>query len=276
MSWLFSQALVAASSVDICSDGEPCAQLNVMPTAQPFWRNDKTMEPSRLSRFGLTLRLLTERDGEDLLTSFLAGFPVRTSALPERAQGSTAPGRDSGSSSPGWFAKWSPEKSGWRTAQHSLVEDLESYSETWPRRGMTRNGYAYLLPNAEPPMNATASGFVPTPVATDCKSENMSLDLVARRQADSTRGVRLAEFLHRQALPTPNAGNSHWGGTLDEWGGSTNAFRQTEIGRLPLNPCWVEQLMGWSTDWTDLKPLETAKFQEWQQQHGACLEAEAA
>ena len=39
MSWLFSQALVEEYSAVTCSDGEPCAQLNVMPTPQPFWRN---------------------------------------------------------------------------------------------------------------------------------------------------------------------------------------------------------------------------------------------
>ncbi len=34
MSWLFSQALVAEYSAANCSDGEPSAQLNVMPTQQ--------------------------------------------------------------------------------------------------------------------------------------------------------------------------------------------------------------------------------------------------
>ena len=35
-----------------------------------------------------------------------------------------------------------------------------------------------------------------------------------------------------------------------------------------LNPTWVEWLMGWPIGWTDLKPLETDKFQVWLQQHG--------
>lgn len=35
-----------------------------------------------------------------------------------------------------------------------------------------------------------------------------------------------------------------------------------------LNPTWVEWLMGWPLGWTDLKPLETDRFREWQQQHG--------
>jgi len=39
---------------------------------------------------------------------------------------------------------------------------------------------------------------------------------------------------------------------------------------MRLNPNWVEWLMGWPIGHTDLKPLATAKYQEWQQQHGRC------
>ena len=39
---------------------------------------------------------------------------------------------------------------------------------------------------------------------------------------------------------------------------------------MRLNPNWVEWLMGWPIGHTDLKPLATARYQEWQQQHGSC------
>lgn len=48
-------------------------------------------------------------------------------------------------------------------------------------------------------------------------------------------------------------GNDHWGARLDEWGGSSNPFRGTELGQLRLNPCWVEELMGYPIDWTELE-----------------------
>lgn len=35
-----------------------------------------------------------------------------------------------------------------------------------------------------------------------------------------------------------------------------------------LSPDWTEWLMGWPIGHTDLKPLATDKFQQWQQQHG--------
>ena len=87
MSWLFSQALVAAYSPDNCSDGTPSAQLNVMPTPQLFWRNDKMTDCSIFSRFGLTSQPLTADRGEVVLTSYLVAFPVRISVRQDRGGG---------------------------------------------------------------------------------------------------------------------------------------------------------------------------------------------
>ena len=256
MSWLFSQALVAASLGDVYSVGEPFAQLNVMPTAQPFWRNDKTMEPSRLSRFGLTSRLLAEPFGKDVLMSFLEDFPVRTSALLVPEQESTEKDPAFGESSRGWYAKYDLVTSTWKTAQCSLLQDSEEFSETWPRWGSMRNGVSYLRPIPELSISENESGFLPTPTAqmggynqSDSKNSKVrpSLEMMARHNL----WPNPAEF-HRN---TPSLA-THAGG--------------------PLNPAWVEWLMGWPIGWTELKPLETAKFQEWLQQHGACLDSEVA
>ena len=46
------------------------------------------------------------------------------------------------------------------------------------------------------------------------------------------------------------------------------AIRQIVGGRL--NPTWVEWLMGFPIGWTDLKPLEMDKFQQWRRKHGDC------
>lgn len=37
-----------------------------------------------------------------------------------------------------------------------------------------------------------------------------------------------------------------------------------------LNPDWVEWLMGWPIEWTDLKPLAMGRFQQWLSLHGKC------
>ena len=78
MSWLFSQALVEAYSEATCLDGEPFAPSNGENTQQAYCSPDKMTEFSRLSRFGLTFKPLTEDHGEALLMSYLAAFHAKT------------------------------------------------------------------------------------------------------------------------------------------------------------------------------------------------------
>lgn len=170
MSWLFSQALVEAFSEDQSSDGEPCAQLNVVPTAQPFWHRDKPMDASRFSRFGLTLQLLTADHGEDLLTWYRADFLARISASPAAETGSTENAPDSGAKWPASFATWDRDSSTWRTAQCSLLGGLDEYSETWPTSGSMRSGTCWERLTLEPPISENESGLLPTPVAIDTGS----------------------------------------------------------------------------------------------------------
>ena len=74
---------------------------------------------------------------------------------------------------------------------------------------------------------------------------------------------------------TPNATDA------DKWSNQSQAEREAkgQVVRLghqleaggSLNPTWVEWLMGWPLGWTDLEPLETDKFQGWQQSHSPSL-----
>ena len=78
--------------------------------------------------------------------------------------------------------------------------------------------------------------------------------------------------------PTPNASDHIQRKTSKSWAeqGRVNyVLSNPEITGVTggkLNPTWVEWLMGWPIGWTDLKPLETDKFQQWLQQHGESLE----
>ena len=78
MSWLFSQALVVEYLGDISLDGEQSVQSNGSHTQQAYCSPDKMTEYSRLSRFGMMFKPLTESRGEELLMSFRAAFPVKT------------------------------------------------------------------------------------------------------------------------------------------------------------------------------------------------------
>jgi hypothetical protein len=262
MSWLFSQALVAEFLGENFSDGEPSALLSGSPMQQAYLSPDKTTVFSRLSRFGMTFRPLTENRGAELLTSYLAVFPVRTSASQDVEPDLMENVVECGNTWRGWLEKYDPNTSLWRTAQCSFIEDLNESSVTLPRSGMTRDGLLWELPTLERHTNETGSGSWPTPQASDNRP---------RATANSTaRRIKLGKQVSLEAAvkfwPTPTAHNAKEGGFPSEHNRNTPTLSAQAGGSL--NPTWVEWLMGWPLEWTDLKPLETDRSHSVQQQHG--------
>jgi hypothetical protein len=300
MSWLYSQALVEEYSEGIFSDGEQSAPLNGTPTQQAFCAPDKMTEFSRLSRFGMTYRPLTADLGEAVLMLYLAAFPARTLAQPERAQESPETGQACGFTWPGSWAKYDPNTSLWKTRQCSLLGDLEPFSETWPRWGTMQDGEFWELPTLALHTSETESGLWPTPTvcgnynrkgasansgdglatavakwptpcATDYKGSGQTGMLRDRLDYAVERGATKSNT-YPQKWPTPRTqgmcgGTGSWellkkNTTIEE----ARAMGAGNGGQR--NPTWVEWLMGWPLAWTDLKPLATDRFQQWQQQHG--------
>nr|WP_244191390.1 hypothetical protein [Ralstonia insidiosa] len=299
MSWLFSRALVEAYSPPNCSDGQPSAPLSAMPTPHKFWHNGKTMECSSLSRFGLTCRVLTEDLGEALLTSFLAASRAKTSASLGKAQESMASAADSGRRWPGLLARYSHDLCLWKTAQSSLLGDLDEFSETWPRFGMTRNGVSYQRQTLKLRTSASDFGLWPTPTVHGNHNKlgasqksgwglSSAVKLWPTPVASDT-GSRSAPYaqggtplsLAVKLWPTPTAMTRTGGAALCKWGGSRSREKlrtmvTSEELNGPLNPQWVEWLMGWPIGWTDLQPLAMDKYREWLQQHGGYSAEKAA
>ena len=168
MSWLYSRALVEEYSEENYLDGEQSAQSSGKPIPQAYCAPDKMMDFSKVSRFGMTFKPLMESRGEALLMSYLAGFHAKTSAQQEREQESTESDQECGEKWRGWLAKYDPNMSLWRTAQCSLIEDLNESLETLPKSGMTRNGLLWELPMLAQIIKGTESGSLakhslPTP-----------------------------------------------------------------------------------------------------------------
>jgi len=297
MSWLYSRALVEAFSAANCSDGEPCAQLNVMPTPHSFLRNDKTMDASMLSQSGLTFAVLTDDRGAELLMWYLAGFPAKTSAPREKAQELPASEADSG---PKWrelSVRYDPATSSWKTHQCLFQEDLPESSVTLPKWGMMRDGVLSERTTLALPTSGTESGLWPTPTTQDNPQikgkdkRGTTLGGAVRMWPTPRAGnpgsrpngkgdrileeeVKIAEGLRerRKTLPTPKS---------RDWKGQSQRGIHTPGDALPnqdrgdgrpiggqLNPTWVEWLIGWPLGWTDLSALATDKFQQWLHSHG--------
>ena len=288
MNSLCSQVPEVEFSEGICSDGKPSVPLNGNPIPQAYLPQDKMTKFSRLSRFGMTFGHLTESRGEELLTLYRAGFPAKTLAPQETAQESPALDQDSGLKWQGLLGKYDHGTRSWKTAQCSLLEDLEQSLEIWPRWGLMRDGASYQQQTLVRRTSEKESGLWHTPMASDGNKLDCTLPAIYRRM-EKKQEIGLA--MEVRLFPTVTAkanqlapsmqsryANPIWPTpTLRDYKGMRGAGAQERKGNptdtLPnmiggsLNPTWVEWLMGWPLGWTDLKPLGMDKFQEWRQQH---------
>jgi hypothetical protein len=170
MSWLFSQALVEEYLGDTFLDGEQSAPLSGKHTQQAYCAPDKMTKFSRLSRFGMTYKPLTENRGEELLTLYLEDFRVKTSAQQEKEMDLKESGRECGEKWHGLLAKLCPNTFLWKTAQCSLSEDLELSLQTFPRWGSMQNGALYQQQKSEQITSGKEFGYLlPTPTCHNAK-----------------------------------------------------------------------------------------------------------
>jgi len=255
MSWHFSQALVAAYSAANCSDGRPSVALSGSPTPQAFLSPDRMKAFSRLSRFGMTCEPLTEDLGADLLTWFLEDSLAKILVVPERALESTESAAECGTTWHESFATFDPSTSSWKTPPCLLSEDSTEFSGTWPRWGMMRGGECSERSMPGRPIRETAFGLWPTP--TVCGNYN-------QKGMSPTSGDGLSTAV--RTWPTPTAHNAKETNAPSESQRNTPTLAAQVGGSL--NPTWVEWLMGWPLEWTDLKPLGTDKFPQWLRLHG--------
>ena len=217
------------------------------------------------------------------LMLFAEAFPAnRTRLLVEEADLRTS--ATSGPSSCDSFASVNPDGS-WRKtcqgySQVTLDGSLETFSATWPRAGMTRNGIAYRRVPLAPLTDGTECGLLPTPVT----SEGFN-----RRKADASKGRGNGLETVARMWPTPNVPN---GGRKPKGGmsrtGMTPDGKKRQVGlenavtmwptptqsdgmggpgssgrdggenlrtavNGSLNPMWVEWLMGYPLGWTALE-----------------------
>ena len=101
---------------------------------------------------------------------YLEDFRAKTSALLGKEQELTGNEVGYGQKWYGLLARYDQGTSTWKTAQCSLVEDLEKFSEIWPKWGSMRNGVVYLRETWEPITSGKESGsLLPTPTCHNSK-----------------------------------------------------------------------------------------------------------
>jgi DNA (cytosine-5)-methyltransferase 1 len=236
----------------------------------------------------MTYKPLTGSRGEELLTLYLAGFHAKTSPQLEGEKELTENGQECGEKWHASFTKYDPNSFSWKTHQCSLLGDLDEFSETWPRWGLMRGGECWEQQTLEQTIRGTEFGLSemwPTPATKGYghAAEGMVSNLIqkiengviSKEEAEAMLSLPKLEN-HRtwkKKFPTP-CQRDYKGKTISGERVTKSGKTQKYGDTLPnvvggkLNPTWVEWLMGWPLGWTDLKPLETDKFQKWLDAHG--------
>lgn len=243
MSWHYLQEGEEVSWEDNSSDGAPSALLRLLPKPEACcWQGSETASLS-LSRFGMTLPPLTESLGGGMSMSSVAVSPARTSVVQiQQARDLKGNALASGGTWPGSLAKLDPNTLLWKTAQCSLFEDSEECFETWPRWGMMHDGECW--------------GLTPPADLAYCESEFGSWPSVTKSMSNDYK------FKVESMLKVGFGATQH----------------RLTYQMLTLHGLWptatlAERLMMWPEQWTELKSLETGKYQVWLEKHGRyCLD----
>ena len=222
------------------SDTNQFVQLKSMSIAsRSYQRGKKTVVFHGFQSLQMS-SILTDDHGADLLTSYLAAFRARTSATQDIKSELKVLEADCGKKWPASFAKLDRDSFLWKTSQRCLIEGWASFSQTWPRWGLMRDGECWEVPTPKATKLAKGYGLWPTLKASDGEQRTSNLDYFKRRLSIAPD---LPVIVALSTPPTP-------GGFY---------------GRL--NPDWCEWLTGFPVKWTEFTPLAMRKTQEWQQQH---------
>lgn len=195
------------------------------------------------------------------------------------------------------FALYDQNLHSWKTCQESFLQDTsEQFLKKFPKSGTMQNGVCYLRQNWEHRIKEIGSGYsVPTPTANSNLSKMKAntkgpknLMEVANgkwshliptpdkycgkrgptKKYDRTSKIQSERSINSFAkhFPTPQARDWKGKSQRASSGNKTDCLPNAVGGQL--NPYWVEWLMGWPIGWTDLKPLEIDKYQQWLESHG--------
>lgn len=238
MSYIYLQEQGEESSAECFSDIPQCVLSKSRNTPEKSYSRDNVTESCPDFQSGTTYEPLTGGRGGDVSISSAEDSPVRTSVPPGKAKVSTV-------SAPGCGPRWQelPMRydlitSSWKTHRDLISEDLPESAVTLPKSGTILDGIPYLVPTLGGITKGKDYGAWPTPKAGDWKKVSR------RKEYHLNRNRELNNSLVKAGLPTNEKG---------QYGA--------------YHPSISEHLMGWPIGWTDLKPLEMDKIQQWLRRH---------
>lgn len=283
MSWHYLQGREVESWGENSLAGAPDVLLRLMPIAEKSCCKDNETGYSISSQSGTTSKHSMVNHGGDTSTLSAVDSPVRTYHVRESKRGYTENVHPFGLKWQESLAIYDHDLSLWKTRQISLFEDYQRFSDPWPRWGIMHGGVCWELDTLEPHTNVIGCGSLPIPTSSQYGTNKSlshgakvrpSLETMAKKNLwptptvhgnNNRKGVSkksgdgLATSVRKYSTPTCNDAKNN--GSASQQKHNTPPLN-VQIGG-PLNPDWVEWLMGWPIGWTDLKQLEMDKFQQW-------------
>lgn len=235
---------------------------------------------------------------EELRMWLLAAFPASHSQLPESKPEQTMP-EICGQQQPTLFASSDLPAFSWKTYRDYFSSTTPKvFSLTLPKWGMWESTGLYPLPMWEPDTDGNDCGSLedwPTPTQDSATERSvpyaqggMPLTLAVKnrnwpsptcsdvytgnlkstqQKPGSMHSVTLPQAV--AMWPTPTSHLAKETGAPSEYDRneptiSSRVFNGDERNGMALNPDWDEWLMGWPVGWSDIKPLSTLNWRDWQ------------
>ena len=183
------------------------------------------------------------------LTSFMEASHAKTFQLQAAAKAWKESEADYFTKSCGWPKKSSPRSYSLKTSLELGQKGLIPLSGNWPISGMIVDGSLYPLRKSERTIKEKDGGFLPTPTRRsppDCPAER-------KRHSPSLEAIV-------NMFPTPTARDWKDNGLSPAELTRNSITLATKAGGK-LNPAWVEWLMGYPFEWTELKDSVMPLFQ---------------
>ena len=281
------------------SDIPQSLPLNGIPTHAKSCENGQQKDGSRNCKcsratLGCSIHPVTRESWiasmQDSLAKILALPEIKQGLALKQGVASTV----KSSASLGWFDR---DSCSWKMSQQSFLTDSEQSLQTWPRSGMTLNGYVYELPTVARRITGIGGGAWPTPKAIDAIVRHSRK--MMENKYNGNGDVDLTIAVKMRMLPTPTVTSGAqvaWDKTPGQTGGTTLAgyvkywptptsHDAKDTGTAPsegerntpnlayqaggkLNPTWVEWLMAWPLGFTDSKHWATVKSRSKRQSRG--------
>ena len=238
---------------------------------EKYWSKDKPMDSCHSSRPLQTLKSSTANPGEDQLTFFAEDSPAKTSVRRVKEQELPANVRAYGKNMRDSLARCNLSLSLPKTLHCFALGDLELSSKTWPRWGIMLDGELSELGTSVRPTSEPECGSWPTPTCQETEHPNAVLTSTGRRlskNGKSSHSLNLADSVMR--WPTPLRSDWKRRGPNSKQQGLPEKVRSKETiintptqQKSQLNPSWVEILMGWPRNWTNIKHSTSTDFNKW-------------